>query len=84
MGTFNTKKKCAYRRFVPVRHFGTELRPLISYAVYVYRAIIVSALFFSKFSLKLNEISWKPSILDMRITSPCSGMTPEHRVIALD
>jgi hypothetical protein len=33
MGTFNTKRICAYRRLVPVRHFNSELWPLISYAV---------------------------------------------------
>jgi hypothetical protein len=33
MVTFNTKRRCAYHCLVPVRHFNSELWPLIIYAV---------------------------------------------------
>jgi hypothetical protein len=32
MGTYNTKRNCAFRRLVPVRPFNTELWPSITYA----------------------------------------------------
>jgi hypothetical protein len=36
MGTFNTKRRCAYHCLVPLRLFNTELWPLISSAVCIY------------------------------------------------
>jgi hypothetical protein len=52
MGTFNTKRRCAYRRLVPVRNFNSELWPIISYA---YRVKIVSVLLLCNYWLEFKE-----------------------------
>jgi hypothetical protein len=36
MGTFNSKRRCAYCRLFPVRLYNSELWPLITYAVCIY------------------------------------------------
>jgi hypothetical protein len=62
MGTFNSNRRCAYRQLVPVRHFNSELWSFISYAVCIYRAIIVSVLLLCNYWLEFNETLWEPSI----------------------
>jgi hypothetical protein len=61
MGTFNTKRRCAYRWLFPVKHFNPELWPLISYAVCIWSKI-VSALLFCNYWLEFNETLWESSI----------------------
>jgi hypothetical protein len=60
IGTFKTKKRCAYPRFVLVRHLKSELWPLISYA---YWAIIVSTLLLCNYWLEFNKALWESSIV---------------------
>jgi hypothetical protein len=61
MGTFNTKRRCAYHCLVGVRHLNSELRPLISYAD-AYRKIFVFALLLCNYWLEFNETLLEPSI----------------------
>jgi hypothetical protein len=59
MGIINIKRRCAYRRPVPVRPFNSELWLLISYAVCI-QSKIVSVLLLCW--LEFIETLWEPLI----------------------